>query len=148
MKGAAYTHDESIAAIYSDGTTFGDSNVLAEMLERRRSLITVLTSIGATLCTLGRQQASTADIETALDKQHAQQDAQSEAGKDERDTGYSFVSKSLASRANNRLPANQAIKRTWDQLNQLRSGLAADRVKDPHGQLAIPALTPLDCNLP
>ena len=56
--------------------------------------------------------------------------------------------KSLASRVNSHLPANQAVRRTWDDLNKLRSGLAADPVRDESGNLVIPEETPQACDLP
>jgi hypothetical protein len=147
-KGAAYPNFSVIAAIYADGTTFGDANVLKAMLERRKLMASALTSIGTLYCTMGQQGASISDIATALSKQQAASNGQSLEGKAERDEAYSYVQKSLGSRVNSHLPANQAIRRTWEDLNKLRSGLAADPVKDERGNLAIPAVTPLACNLP
>ncbi len=145
-KGRVYFPGSAIAAIYADGSTFGDRKVLAAMIDYRRSMITALTGIGATLCTLGTQKSSVPDIATALDKQHASQDARGEGGKAPRGAAYAYVQKSLSARGNGRLPANQVIKRTWDQVDKLRSGLA-DPVKDSSGQLAIPSVTALECNL-
>jgi hypothetical protein len=146
-KGAAYFPGSAIAAIYSDGSTFGDRKVLAAMIDYRRSMVEALTGIGATLCTLGTRSSSVADVETALDKQHASEDARSAAGKDARAAAYTYVSKSLGARGNGRLPASQVIKRTFDQLNKVRSGLA-DPVKDGSGQLAIAPVTGSACSLP
>jgi len=147
-KGTHYPDFSVIAAIYADGTTFGDANVLKAMLEKRKLMIAALTSIGTTMCTMGGQGASIPDISSALGKQQAAEDARSQIGKGERDSAYSYVQKSLNSRTNSHLPANKAIKRTWDDFNKLRSGLAADPVKDSGGNLVIPAVTPLACNLP
>lgn len=83
----------------------------------------------------------------ALDKQHAREDS-SPAGKGERDTAYTYVSKSFRSRVNSRLAASEAVKRTYDQVNQLRSGLASDPVKDSAGELLISPVTPIQCGLP
>lgn len=150
-KGTAYRYGEAIAAIFADGSTFGDRNMLAEMLERRRSMIAALTGIGTTVCTLGGQHAPVADIAAALDKQHADEDARAAAGqgvaKETRDAAYSYVGKALG-HVNTRLTASQAAIRILDEVNQLRSGLAADPVKDASGQLAIPPVAPLACSLP
>jgi hypothetical protein len=133
-KSGSYPQAASTAAIYADGTTFGDAGVLMLMLARRQAMVEALTSVGATICTMGQQAASLADISAALDKQHAAEDVLSPAGKAGRDLAYSYVQKSLAGRGNAHLTASQALKRTWDQLNRLRSGLAADPVKDAGGQ--------------
>ena len=147
-KGTHYPNFSVIAAIYSDGTTFGDANVLKAMMERRRTMLAALNAIGATLCSMGQQSASISDIAGALDKQHAATQERSGEALDESGLAYSYVQKSLGSRVNSHLPANQAVRRTWDDLNKLRSGLAADPVKDASGNLVIPAVTPLACNLP
>jgi hypothetical protein len=94
--GAAYRPGMAIAAIYSDGASFGDSKVLAAMIERR-------------------------------------------------DAAYDYVGKNLHPRG--RLTDGQKIKRSWDLLDKLRTGLA-DPVKDGSGQAAIPAVTALACSLP
>jgi hypothetical protein len=146
-KGAAYRDGEVITAIFSDGTTFGDRNVLAVMLNRRRLIIAALTSIGTTLCTLGSQRASVADIQAALDKKHGAENARSPAESAERNDAYDSVFDNLRSHPP-RLTDSQVIQRAWDHLNQYRSGLAADPVKDASGQLAIAPVTPLACNLP
>ena len=62
------------AAIYSDGTTFGDRNVLSAMIDYRRSMLAALNGIGATLCTLGTRQSAIADVDAALGQQQAAQD--------------------------------------------------------------------------
>lgn len=147
-KGASYPNFSVIAAIYADGTTFGDANVLKAMLEQRKLMIAALTNIGMTMCTMSEQGSSIQDISAALAKQQAAEDARSQVGKGERDNAYSYMQKSLKSRTNSHLPANKAIERTWDDFNKLRSGLAADPVKDSTGNLVIPAVTPLACNLP
>jgi hypothetical protein len=56
-----------------------------------------------------------------------------------------YVNRSLHARGQR--SASQAIKRTWDRLKELRSGLA-DPVKNNGGQPAIPAAAPLTCHLP
>jgi hypothetical protein len=143
--GAAYRPGMAVAAIYSDGTSFGDSKVLAAMIERRRSMIVALTAIGGTLCKLGTQQASVADVDATLAKQRSAEDAQSPAGKAGRDAAYDYVAKSLHARG--RSTDGQRIKRSWDMLDTLRTGLA-DPVKDSSGQAAIPAVTAFACSLP
>jgi hypothetical protein len=145
--GIAYHPGTAIAAIYSDGTTFGDRKVLSEMIDYRRSMIAALGSIGSTLCTLGTQHSSIAEIDAALNKQHGAEDARSPADKDARGAAYGYVDRSLHARGTGRLPAGQVIKRSYDALEQLRSGLA-DPVKSPSGQPAISPVTPLACNLP
>jgi hypothetical protein len=147
-KGAHYPNFSVIAAIYSDGTTFGDANVLKAMMERRKTMLAALNAIGATLCSMGQQSASISDISGALDKQHAATQKQGGEALDESNRAYSYVQKSLGSRVNSHLPANQAVRRTWEDLNKLRSGLAADPVKDASGNLVIPEETPQACNLP
>lgn len=147
-KGAHYPDFSVIAAIYSDGTTFGDANVLQAMMEGRRTMLGALNAIGATMCSMAQQSASISDIAAALNKQQGATPQRSGATMDESALAYSYVQKSLVSRVNNHLPPNQAIRRTWDDLNKLRSGLAADPVKDESGNLVIPPITPLDCNLP
>lgn len=145
-RGATYRYGEAIAAIYADGTTFGDATVLAAMIDRRRSMIAALTGIGTTLCSLGLQQEPIAEVGTALDNQRASEDARSPADKDARDAAYSLISNYLGGHDNSRLPANKAIQRTFDQLNKIRSGLA-DPVKDNTGKLVIPPVTPPTCGL-
>ena len=135
----------AIAAIYSDGTSFGDSKVLAAMIERRRSMIAALTAIGSTVCKLGTQQASVAEVDATLAKQRSAEDARSPADKAGRDAAYDYVAKSLHARG--RFTDGQKIKRSWDLLDQLRTGLA-DPVKDGSGQPAISAVTPFSCSLP
>jgi hypothetical protein len=147
-KGAHYPNFSVIAAIYSDGTAFGDANVLKAMMERRRTMLAALNAIGATLCSMGQQSASISDIAGALDKQHAATQKQSGEALDESGRAYSYVQKSLGSRVNSHLPANLAVRRTWDDLNKLRSGLAADPVMDASGNVVIPPVTPLACDLP
>jgi hypothetical protein len=147
-KGVTYPQAVPLAAIYADGTTFGDANVLKLILARRQAMVEPLTSMGATMCAMGQQAASLAAISAALNKQHADEDARSLAGKEERDLAYSYVQKSLISRTNNHLKPSQAVKRTWDQLNKLRSDLVADPVKDAAGEPVIPPVTPLVCHLP
>jgi hypothetical protein len=134
----------AIAAIYADGTTFGDAKVLAAMIERRRSMIVALTGIGTTLCKLGAHGASVADVETALAKQRAAEDAQSPAGKSGRDAAYEYVTNSLHARG--RLNDAQRIKQSWDRQDKLRTGLA-DPVNDSSGRPAIPAPTAATCRL-
>jgi hypothetical protein len=147
-KGAHYPNFSVIAAIYSDGTTFGDANVLKAMMERRKTMLAALNAIGPTLCSMGQQNASINDISDALNKQHAAPQGRDGEALDESALAYSYVQKSLGSRVNSHLPRNQAVRRTWDDLNKLRSGLAADPVKDAGGNLVIPAVSPLACSLP
>jgi hypothetical protein len=143
--GAAYRPGMAIAAIYSDGTSFGDSKVLAAMIERRRSMIVALTAIGSTFCKLGTQQTSVADLDAALAMQRSGEDARFPAGKAGRDAAYDYVAKSLHARG--RFTDGQRIKRSWDLLDQLRTGLA-DAVKDSSGQATISAVAALPCSLP
>lgn len=148
VNGAHYPDFSVIAAIYADGTTFGDANVLKAMMERRKTMLAALDAIGPTLCSMGEQGASIADIAAALDKQAAAAQNPRAGITDESGLAYSYVQKSLNSRVNGHLPANQAFRRTWDDFNKLRSGLAADPVKDASRNLVIPPVTPLICNLP
>ena len=143
--GAAYRPGMAIAAIYSDGTSFGDTKVLAAMVERRRSMSVALTAIGTTICKLGTQPASVAEVDATLAQQRSAQDARSPAAKSGRDAAYDYVAKSLHARG--RLTDGQKIKRSWDLLDQLRTGLA-DPVKDGSGQAAISAVTASPCSLP
>lgn len=143
--GARYRPGMAIAAIYADGTTFGDSKVLAIMVERRRSMIVALTAIGSTLCELGTRHASVADVDAALAKQRAAENPQSPAARSGRDAAYDEMARSLHAR--NQHSASQAIARTWDRLEQLRSGLT-DPVRNAAGELAIAAPAPLTCHLP
>jgi hypothetical protein len=147
-KGAHYPNFSVVAAIYADGTAFGDANVLKAMMERRKTMLAALNAIGATLCSMGRRNASINDISEALNKQHAATQEPDGKTPDESGVAYSYVQKSLGSRVNSHLPVDQALNRTWDDLNKLRSGLAADPVKDASGNLVIPPVTPLECNLP
>jgi hypothetical protein len=145
-KWTAYHPGTAVAAIYSDGTTFGDRKVLAAMIDYRRSMLASLTNIGATLCTLGTRGSSIADVETALNKQHTAEDARSPADKDARGAAYTTISKSMGGRATARLSPSQIIKQTLDRLNQLRSGLA-DPVKNSSGQPVISPVTAPTCSL-
>ena len=147
-KGANYQQSEAIAAIYTDGTTFGDSHVLKALLERRRQMIGALTSIGSTICQLAVRQATMQEIGAALDKQHAEEDAKSPADQEGRGDAYYLVGKSMVGRDVNRMAPAQAEKHVWEQVNKWRSDLASDPVKDGSGQLAVPAVTPLQCSLP
>jgi hypothetical protein len=146
-KGAVYFPGSSIAAIYSDGTTFGDRNVLSAMIDYRRSMLAALTGIGATLCTLGTRPSTMADVDAALNQQRAEQDARSAAGKDPRGAAYGYVGKVLHGRGNGGRTASQIVQRAWQEVNKLRSGLA-DPVKDSSGQPAFASVTPLVCRWP
>jgi hypothetical protein len=143
--GATFRPGMSIAAIYADGTTFGDPKVLAGMIAFRRSMHASLTNIGATLCRLGLQQASIAEVGDALSKQHAVEDGRSPSDKEARATAYTYIDKSLSARGH--FTSAQSIKRTWEALDKLRSGLT-DPVKNNSGEPAIPSAPPLTCQLP
>lgn len=146
-KGVSYPQASVIAAIYADGTTFGDPVVREAILGKRRRMSNALTAIATTVCAMGRQNATSMDIAGALEKQHAAEDARSPAGKDEIDKAYSFVEKSLTGSTNSHLAPRQGAKRSWDQLIQLRTGLD-DPVQDARGELTAPAATDLSCALP
>jgi hypothetical protein len=141
--GAAYRPGMAVAAIYANGETFGDSKVLSAMIDRRRNMLAALTSIGNTLCRLGTQHASIADADTALDRQHSAEDAESPGGKPGRDAAYDSIGKALHARG--RLAEGEIIKRTLDLVDKLRSGLA-DPVKDASGHASIPAAAALGCS--
>jgi hypothetical protein len=143
--GATYRFGMAIAAIYADGTTFGDPKVLAEMIGYRRSMLSALTDISATLCQLGGQQASIADVAGALAKQQAAADSRSASDKSARAAAYTYIDKSLSGRGH--FTPAQSIKRTWDALDKLRSGLA-DPVKNGSSEPAISPVKPLTCHLP
>jgi hypothetical protein len=143
-EGADYHPESTIAAIFADGTTVGDRKVLAAMIDYRRSMIAVLTGIGATLCTLGTQQSAITDVDAALGKQQAAQDARSAADKAPRDAAYVYVGRVLHDRGNGRRTPSQATQQAWNEVNKLRSGLA-DPVKDSSGQAAFATVTPLAC---
>ena len=145
-KGTVYRPGTAVAAIYSDGTTFGDRNVLSAMIDFRRSMLGTLTNIGATLCKLGGQQ-SIRDIQIALDKQQAAEDTRLPTDKNPRGAAYSWVGKAMNARGNGRMTASQVVKITLDRLNQLRVGLA-DPVKNSSGQPAIASVTVPACSLP
>jgi hypothetical protein len=145
--GAAYHPGVAVAAIYSDGTTFGDRKVLAAMIDSRRSTLASLTNIGTTLCTLGTRGSSIADVAAALNKQHATEDARSPGDKEARGEAYSSIDKTLGGRGAAHLTPSQIIKRSWERLNQLRTGLA-DPVKNGSGQPAIGPVTAMACSLP
>jgi hypothetical protein len=146
-KGAVYFPGSTIAAIFADGTTFGDRIVLSAMIDYRRSMLAALTGIGATLCTLGTRQSDIAAVDAALSQQQAAQDARSAADKAPRGAAYAYVGKFMHGRGNARQTASQITRRTWDAVNKLRSGLA-DPVKDSSGQPAFASVTPLACRWP
>ncbi len=146
-KAAVYFSGSTIAAIYSDGATFGDRNVLSAMIDYRRSMIVALTGIGATLCTHGTQQSAIADLDAALGRHQAEQDARSAADKAPRGAAYAYVGKILHGRGNSRLTPSQITQRAWDGVNKLRSGVA-DPVKDSSGQPAFASVMPLTCSWP
>jgi hypothetical protein len=146
-EGAVYFPGSAIAAIFSDGTTFGDRKVLSAMIDYRRSMIAALTGIGTTLCTLGSRQSAIADVDAALGQQQAAQDGRSAVDKAPRGAAYAYVGKILHGRGNNRLTATQITRRAWGEVNKLRSGLA-DPVKDSSGQPAFGSPTPLACSWP
>jgi hypothetical protein len=135
-KGVTYPQAATIAASYADGTTFGDAGVLQAMLDRRKWMLVELTRIGTTLCGMDRQGASLREISSALDAQ---------AGGAARSSAYSIVQKDIAHRM--RQAANQAVRRIWGHVNRLRSGLAADPVKDGRGDPVVPPVSPLACDL-
>jgi hypothetical protein len=143
--GATYRFGMAIAAIYADGTTFGDPKILTEMIAYRRSMLSALTGIGATLCQLGEQRASISEVAGALAKEQAAADSRSASDKNARAAAYSYIDKSLSGRG--RFTAAQSIKRTWDALDKLRSGLA-DPVKNSSGVTEISPVKPLTCQLP
>jgi len=142
--GATYRFGMAIAAIYADGSTFGDQKVLAEMIGYRRSMILALTDIGTTLCRLGSQGASVADVSEALGKQQAAADSRSPGDQSARAAAYSHIDKSLHGRGH--FTPAVAIKAAWDTLGNLRTGLA-DPVKNAAGEPAFAPETPLECNL-
>lgn len=144
--GAKYHAGMAIAAIYTDGATFGDSKVLSALIAHRRAMLSALTDIAPTLCKLGTQQASIAEVGAALSRQQAAEDTRGSADKAGRAAAYDYVDKSLHGRYG-RDTAAQIIKLTWDRLDKLRSGLA-DPLKATAGQPAIAAVEPLTCNLP
>jgi hypothetical protein len=144
VKGANYPQASSIAAIYADGTTFGDDKVLAAMIARRQRMIAALTTIGTNLCTLA-QQNTVQGIESALEQERTREDSQSPAGRDERDAAYDYVLRSFGVRG---VKPGGLVGKVFDRLNQLRSGLAADPVKGNSGQLIVSPVVPLPCNLP
>ena len=146
-KGAEYYPGSAVAAIFSDGSAFGDRNVLSAMIDYRKSMIAALTGIGATLCTLGAQHSAIADVDAALGQQQAAQDARSAADKAPRDAAYGYVGKILHARGNARQTPSQITQRAWEAADELRSGLA-DPVKDSSGQPAFASLTPLACRWP
>jgi hypothetical protein len=148
LKGRSFAQATAIAAIYADGTTFGDPQVLAAMIAFRKSMLGAFTSIATTYCTLGMRQSSVKEIETALAMQHDAEDARSPDSIGERVAAYGLVVKSLETRGNNRRPSADVLRHTWDRINQFRSGLAADPVKDASGKLLIPTISPLACSLP
>ena len=115
------------------------------ILDQRALMIATLTNIETTLCTKGEQGASIQDVSSALDKQHAAEDTRSPAGKNERDRAYALLQKEIAHHLHT--PPNRAIQQMWDQMNQMRTGLAVDPVKDSRGNLVIPPVTPLSCKL-
>lgn len=143
--GITYPQASVIAAIYADGTTFGNRKVLDAMLEKRKLMIAALTDIGTRLCSMRKEGAPIADIERALDRQQAAQNERPPDAKGIHDHAYSYVQKSLGSRESSRLAPDQAIRRTFDKLNKLRLGLAADPVRDASGHPAISPLQPLTC---
>jgi len=142
--GAKYPAGSAIAAIYADGTTFGDPKVLAAMIGFRRSMLAALTGIGNTLCQLGGPQATVDEVQAALGKQQSAEDSRSPSDKEARAVANDYVNRSLHARGQR--SASEAIKRTRDRLEELRSGLA-DPVKSNGGQPAIPAAAPLSCHL-
>lgn len=146
-KGAAYRPGVAVAAIYADGTTFGDRNVLSAMIDYRHSMLGALTNIGATLCKLGGQQSSSREIQIELDKQQATADVRSPADKNARGAAYSWVAKAMIARGTGRMTPSQIVKQTWERLNQLRGGLA-DPVKSGPGQSALAPVNALACSLP
>jgi hypothetical protein len=144
-KGVTYPQASAIAAVYSDGTTFGDPGVLAVMMDQRRGMISALTDIGATICTMGKQGASVDDIQKALGKQQANETAQSAAEKGGSGAAYTLILKALNGRASDK---DVIVRRALDKLTQVRAAAAADPVKDASGRLAISAPPALSCNLP
>lgn len=146
-KGVIYPQGMVIAAIYADGTTFGDQGVLQAMLEKRKLMITALAGITTTICLMGRQGATSMEIAIALDKQHAVEDARSQTGKEERAVAYSYVEKSLTGSTNRHLPPSEGVRRTWEQMNRFRAGLF-DPVGDARGNPLMPAVTSRACALP
>lgn len=147
-QGAHYPARSVIAAIYADGATFGDARVLKVMLQRRKEMLASLNAIGPLLCSMGQQGASLDDISAALNKQQAAEKRQGTAVTDGAYEAYLYVQRSVNSRVNHHLSLTQAMKRTWDDFNKLRSGVSADPVKDAGGAPVIPATLPLTCNLP
>lgn len=143
--GGAYRPGMAVAAIYADGTSFGDSRVLVAMMERRRSMLAALTTIGGTICQFGKQRAAMPEVDAALAKQRTAEDARSPTGKAGRDAAYDYVTSSLHPRG--RLTDGEKLKRSWEMLDKVRMGLA-DPVKDRSGQPMVAVPTALVCNLP
>jgi hypothetical protein len=154
-KGTIYADGEAVAAIYADGTTFGDENVLKAMLQRRREMSDALTTIAKTVCDLGLQQTTIHDIAIALDKLHADEeklhaseDAKDPMKKPARDAAYDLMSRNMKPNLVyvRQMAPSQAAKHLLEYMNEWRTGLA-DPAKDSTGQLMVPPVTPLSCNL-
>lgn len=146
--GLHYPQASAVAAIYSDGTTFGDPNVILAMIENRRDMLGALTEIGATLCAMRERQASLQDISSTLEQLQAKATVREKVRKG-RALAFSFVQNSLGpSRANAHLQPDQVVRQTWDRMNELRADLAADPVKDGAGNRLIPGVRPLECRAP
>jgi hypothetical protein len=107
-------------------------------------MLAALTGIGNTLCQLAGPQATVDQVQAALGKQQSAEDSRSPSDKVARAVANDYVNRSLHARGQR--SASEAIKRTWDRLEVLRSGLA-DPVKNNEGQPAIPAAAPLSCHL-
>jgi hypothetical protein len=145
VKGANYPDTAAIAAIYSDGTTFGDANVLSLMMGERAVMFEALTKIGDTVCRMGTQQSSYDDILKALDREHAAENTRSPKDAAVRDRAYDIFY--FHARRNN-VRADLRIKGLMTVTNGLRSGLAADPVKKDSGNLWIPQTMPMACTVP
>lgn len=78
---------------------------------------------------MGQRGASLDDISAALNKQQAAEKRQGTAVTDGAYEAYLYVQRSVNSRVNHHLSLTQAMKRTWDDFNKLRSGVSADPVQ-------------------
>jgi hypothetical protein len=148
VKGAAYPSGAVIAAIYTDGTTLGDANIIGAMMERRRDMSDSLNSIETTVCTLGARQMSIGDIAGALGKQHDAENTRSPAKTTGRDAAYNLAFQNMRPILTyTRQPPSKAAATLLGMIESWRTALA-DPVKDSTGQLIVPTPKPSSCGLP
>jgi hypothetical protein len=157
----------AIAAVYADGTTFGDRVHIDKIMQERGEEESAYKSIALKMCTMARQQQGVTEIVAALAKGF-DAPASAEGADASRAKALHFSVKFLNQRASlgpdgkvtirrgtpmnrphSQSDTDNTVQATLQEINQRRTGLLADPVKEKAGKLYLTD-TPdeVECKLP